>query len=698
MASAPINPTQLTPPRVALIDERTGAISREWYRFFLSLLTSTQNNSDASDTQPDTNSLMATYDAMLASLTQEVQTAPSDLTGSLQQQLDAVFTAGAVTPRNELGTISYLQQDYVPWLTFANIPTNVPPTVGTVFWDGGTTLNVQMTANVAGKINEDLYYYIKASSAITKGQVIMFTGAVGASGVPTGAPATGVTDGSYIMGVAAEDIAHNGFGLIQYDGTLKGLDTSAFSDGDILWYDPAVTGGFTKTKPSAPNVKVQMAAVIKSGSGGSGSILIRVNSGSVLGGTDSNVQFGTLANNDLIQYDSALQYWKNVAPSTITVGTATNLAGGAANRIAYQTGANTTSFIVAPTTANTFLEWSGSAFQWSVNPLGTVTSVNVSGGTTGLSFSGGPITTSGTITMAGTLAVANGGTGATTAAAALTNLGAYPASNPSGYTSNTGTVTSVSGTGTVNGITLTGTVTSSGSLTLGGTLSGVSLTTQVTGTLPVANGGTGATTFTSGYLLKGNGTSAVSVSVAYDNGTQILIGTTTGTAASVSGLLQVQSEIVSKGSLAGFFFENRSGGVTSGSNWYGWYNSGGTTYFYNPAVGNIASINSATGAYTALSDANKKKNIEPSAIGLEALMALKPTMFHMNTDADDAPKQLGFVAQEVKDYIPQAYIEEKNTDASGAETVYIGLNDRPFIAVLVKAVQELTERVAKLEG
>jgi hypothetical protein len=55
-------------------------------------------------------------------------------------------------------------------------------------------------------------------------------------------------------------------------------------------------------------------------------------------------------------------------------------------------------------------------------------------------------------------------------------------------------VTSVGGTGTVNGITLTGTVTSSGNLTLGGTLSGVSLTTQVTGTLPVANGGTGATT------------------------------------------------------------------------------------------------------------------------------------------------------------------------------------------------------------
>jgi hypothetical protein len=45
---------------------------------------------------------------------------------------------------------------------------------------------------------------------------------------------------------------------------------------------------------------------------------------------------------------------------------------------------------------------------------GTVTSVDVSGGTTGLTTSGGPITGSGTITLAGTLAVANGGTGLTT--------------------------------------------------------------------------------------------------------------------------------------------------------------------------------------------------------------------------------------------------------------------------------------------
>ena len=80
--------------------------------------------------------------------------------------------------------------------------------------------------------------------------------------------------------------------------------------------------------------------------------------------------------------------------------------------------------------------------------------------------------TGGSVTGITDLAIADGGTGASNAPTALTNLGAYPASNPSGYTSNTGTVTSISGTGTVNGITLTGTVTNSGNLTLGGAITG----------------------------------------------------------------------------------------------------------------------------------------------------------------------------------------------------------------------------------
>lgn len=147
----------------------------------------------------------------------------------------------------------------------------------------------------------------------------------------------------------------------------------------------------------------------------------------------------------------------------------------------------------------------------------------------------------------GTLPVANGGTGASDAATALTNLGAYPASNPVGYTTNVGTVTSVSGTGTVNGLTLTGSVTTSGSLTLGGTLSGVDLTSQVTGTLPVANGGTGATTLTSNNVLLGNGTSALQT-VAPSTAGNVLVsnGTTwVSQAPAASGVSQARATALS---------------------------------------------------------------------------------------------------------------------------------------------------------
>ena len=338
----PVNITNITPPRVPLMDERTGLISREWYRFFLNLFQLTGSGSNqisltdlqygpppirvedipgpAGDVTPSPGTAEVT--ASLNDVRQELETLPSPATAEVTASLNEVRQELETLPRNELGTMAPLQQANMPWMTFNTAGNGTPPDVGTVAWDGGTTLGVQATSNVLVRVGEAEYIYVKASSAITKGQVCMHTGAVGASGALTAAPATsaGVTTGWDIIGIAAETIALNGFGLIQCFGVLRNVNTSGYSDGDTLYWNPAVTGGYTKTVPSAPNVKALVGEVLNGGSAGGGSILVRLLPGSVLGGTDSNVQFGTLANGDLIQYDSTLQYWKNVSAGSVIAG------------------------------------------------------------------------------------------------------------------------------------------------------------------------------------------------------------------------------------------------------------------------------------------------------------------------------------------------------------------------------------------
>ena len=73
MPSPNATPTPITPPRVPLIDSRTGLIDRAWYMFFLSLFNAADNGGDVN---PEIVSLIATYDATLRTVNQELQTLP----------------------------------------------------------------------------------------------------------------------------------------------------------------------------------------------------------------------------------------------------------------------------------------------------------------------------------------------------------------------------------------------------------------------------------------------------------------------------------------------------------------------------------------------------------------------------------------------------------------------------------------------
>lgn len=239
---------------------------------------------------------------------------------------------------------------------------------GRLYWSSTGTLNVGLDggASLVMPVGEVVYTYGKASSAISIGQVIIKTGVVGASGVIEFGPSTaGITDGNTIVGIACEPIASGSFGRVVVQGVVRGFNLSAYNNNDTLWYDPAGGGALTATKPSAPNLKAEVGIVINAGSGGSGSMYVSLFPGSQLGGTDQNVQItGTPSNGSLLQYDSALQYWKNVASSTVSVGTASNLAGGGAGYIPYQSGAGATSFLGVGTTGQVLTSNGSSAPTW----------------------------------------------------------------------------------------------------------------------------------------------------------------------------------------------------------------------------------------------------------------------------------------------------------------------------------------------
>jgi len=433
MATSP-NATQITPPRVSLIDERTGAVSREWYRWFYSLydlvgtgtgIIPVTSGGTGLSTIPTNGQLLigngtgyslntlgtgvgisVTNGAGTISV---ANTGVLSFTGGTTGLTPATATTGAVTLAGTLvignggtngtatptsGAVAYgtgtayaftaagtagqvltsagagvpiwatnasgdvtgpasstdnaiARFDGVTGKLIQNSVTTIDDTgnasgilsqqfsngtavtlaAGKMWYDGSTgAWNLGMgNGNITQQVGEEIFVYGKASAAITDSplQIIYHTGVVGASGVIQFAPTVaGITDVNAIIGIATENLAHNDFGRVTVFGVVRGITTNGtafgevWADDDVIWYDP-ITGNPTKVEPVAPYIKVQVGLVIKAGAGGSGSFQVSIARGSILGGTDSNVQFGTLANTDLIQYSTSLGYWTNVTPASV---------------------------------------------------------------------------------------------------------------------------------------------------------------------------------------------------------------------------------------------------------------------------------------------------------------------------------------------------------------------------------------------
>ena len=295
-----------------------------------------------------------------------------------------------------------------------------------------------------------------------------------------------------------------------------GTGQTTYTTGDILYASSA--SALSKLAAGANGYVLTMAGGVPTWASGAGG------SGTVNSGTAGRLAWYSATGTAV---DGNAQ--ASMSSGTLSLGTvgstlgAIALAGSTAGAITVRPPANTTTWTMTlPTTtglANQVLQTDGTgATSWvTATSSGTVTSVALGAGSTGLTINGltspPAITTSGTYTLGGVLNVLNGGTGVTT------STGSGNAVLSTAPTLLNAVLTSPSMSSAVLGTPSSGTLTN---------CTGLPLTTGITGTLAVANGGTGVTTST------GSGANVLSTSPTLV--TPILGTPTSGTLTNCTGL------------------------------------------------------------------------------------------------------------------------------------------------------------------
>ena len=112
------------------------------------------------------------------------------------------------------------------------------------------------------------------------------------------------------------------------------------------------------------------------------------------------------------------------------------------------------------------------------------------------------------------------------------------------------------------------------------------------------------------------------------------------------------------------------------------------------SLGNITAFGN-TSNFTTLSDIKYKKDVTRISESLDRILELKPSKFiWKTTDTED----IGFIAQEVEEVIPEVVLTEKEGIMGAPDTKdYKTITYPKLIPLLVDSIQELTKKVSTLE-
>ena len=234
------------------------------------------------------------------------------------------------------------QQGVITSVSYAAFDTtsSITPSPGQLTWEGaeGAVEAGLIGSNVQALLGIDSHIRVlnPTGTNMTKGQAVVASGSSGTRLSVTFALADSDANTAETLGVCAEGITNNQQGYLLTKGLLRGIDTNAFNEGDVLYVSAVTPGALTNVRPSAPNHAVRIGYCIKKAGVADGIVYVDPLNGFELAELH-DVLITSPTANDFLVYDLVHTRWENrsqsAARTALGLGTAAtrNISEGTAS-------------------------------------------------------------------------------------------------------------------------------------------------------------------------------------------------------------------------------------------------------------------------------------------------------------------------------------------------------------------------------
>ena len=197
---------------------------------------------------------------------------------------------------------------------------NNPTGTSAQYIDGTGALQTFPTILDAGSLITEVYN--NTGATLTKGTIVYINGGQGNLPTITKANASADATSAQTFGWVRNDITNNNNGYVIVAGKLSDLNTNGLGTGTQLYLSGTTSGAYTTTKPQAPIHLVYVGVVVRDHPT-QGVIEVKIQNGYEVDELH-DVQIASIANNQVLQYESSSQLWKNKSLTTASVAASTD--------------------------------------------------------------------------------------------------------------------------------------------------------------------------------------------------------------------------------------------------------------------------------------------------------------------------------------------------------------------------------------